>query len=61
MIRDTPVDSREGGGNLEFIWGVIFFQKFLNKLLQRDSDFGGQEYFFENSIAPPPRVNWYIP
>ena len=32
----------------------IFFEKLLNKPMQRESDFGGRENFFlENSIAPP--------
>ena len=35
---------------MEFLWTAIcFFLKFLNKSIQRNSDFGGQKYAFENS------------
>ena len=29
----------------------IFFLKFLNRPMQREGDFGGRKYFFENSMA----------
>ena len=32
--------------------GLEYFQKFLHKPMQRESDFGGHLYFFENSISP---------
>ena len=41
---------------MEFIWGWNIFQKFLNKLMQRERDFGGPKYFFENFIPSPPSL-----
>ena len=47
---------------MEFVWGGNIFQKFLNKSVQKESDFGGKEYFFENLIASLPlTVSWYVP
>ena len=34
---------------MESIWARNIFQKFFNKPMQKESDFGGQGYFFENS------------
>ena len=39
---------------MEFIWDWNIFQKFLNKLMQRERDFKGRKYFFENFIPPLP-------
>ena len=37
---------------MEFIWGWNIFQNVLNKLIQRERDFGGQEYFSKISYLP---------
>ena len=38
---------------MEFLWGRnIFFLKFLNKPMQRESDFGGRKCLFRNFRAP---------
>ena len=41
---DTLVEFLEMGGRLavEFTWGWNIFQKFLNKPMQKESDFGGR-------------------
>ena len=42
-------------GGLWNLYGAeILFQKFLNKPMQRERDFGGLKYFFENFIPPSP-------
>ena len=45
---------------MEFTWGWNTFQKFLNKPMQMETDFGGRLYIFFNSISPL-RVNWCVP
>ena len=38
---------------MEFLWGRnILFPKFLNKLMQRESDFGGRKCLFRKFRAP---------
>ena len=37
---------------MEFIWWGYFFLKFFNKPLQRESDSGGQKYFFRKFHSP---------
>ena len=39
---------------MEFISGGNIFQKLFNKPMQKKSDFGGRECFFENPPFPPP-------
>ena len=39
---------------MEFIWGWNIFQKFLNKPIQRERDFGGWKYFSKISYLPSP-------
>ena len=47
---------------MEFIWGWNIFQKFLNKLMERERDFGGRKYFSKISYLPSPfKVNWTPP
>ena len=38
---------------MEFLWGRNIFLKLFNKPMQRERNFGGKKYFFENFIAPP--------
>ena len=41
-----------GGAGYVIFMGLEYFQKFLDKPMQRESNFGGCSYFFENSISP---------
>ena len=44
---------------MELYGAGILFQKFLNKLMQRERDFGGRKYFSKISYLPSPlKVNW---
>ena len=58
LFRDTPVDFFWwGGGGLWNLYGAgIYFQKFLNKPMQRERDFGGFNRKFHT--PPPLKVNW---
>ena len=52
-VRDTRVDSWPGEGGREFLWGrSILFLKFLNKLMQIESDFRGRKCLFRKFQAP---------
>ena len=56
--KGHTVDSRgEGGGGME---REHVFQKFLNKPIERESDFGGQEYF-QNSMPPRESTGGCVP
>ena len=42
---------------MEFLWGKnILFLKFLNKPMQRESDFGGRKFLFRKFRAPTDTV-----
>ena len=43
-----------GGGKAGYVisMGLEYFQKFLDKPIQREIKSGGCQYFFENSISP---------
>ena len=55
-VRDTQVDSLPGEGCVEYyivVWGHDYsFLKFLNKPMQRESDFGGRKCLFRKFRAP---------
>ena len=46
---------------MSFILDGDIFLTFLNRPMQKESDSGGQNCFFKNPIASPPRINWCAP
>ena len=59
MIFSRLAGEGGGGGDGYRIYMELeYFKKFLNKPMQKESDFGG--IFFENSISPL-RVNSCVP
>ena len=50
----------EGGWGYEIYMEREYFLRLLSKSMQRQSDFGGREIFFENSMTPQ-RINWFVP